>query len=149
MPENGYSQDFGKSEGRRPQSWLSRSEKWTFLVMAFALRQGLKRIAPERPKSGIVLSPAQIDVAPNYLGRCSEQALDAHTVEDALFWHREIIGELAVQIDDTELKLWPASAKATVIKALKDRQQDHAGAVARLSGILRRNERLIWQAWRG
>ena len=93
-----------------------------------------------------MLSPAQADAAPNYLARCSEQALAAHTVEDAIFWHREIISELALQIHETQSKLWPESGlKETVIKALAERQRDHGRAVVRLSDIVRRNEQLIWQ----
>ena len=103
MPENADFRSFGKS-GRSLRDWLSSSEKWSFFLIALALRQRLKRIAPEKPIIGIVLSPAQADAAPNYLARCSEQALDAHTVEDAIFWHREIISELALQIHETRIK---------------------------------------------
>jgi hypothetical protein len=145
MPENANFQRFGKSTGRPLRDWLRNRERWTFLLVALALRRRLERIAPEKPKSGIVLTPDQADAAPNYLGRCSEQALDAHTVEDAIFWHREIIGELSLQIQETQSKLWPESAKATVIKALAERQRDHGRAVARLTGIMQRNEQLIWQ----
>ena len=145
MPEeNADFRSFGKS-GRSLRDRLSSSEKWSFFLIALALRQRLKRVAPEKPVIGIVLSPIQADAAPNYLARCSEQALDAHTVEDAIFWHREIISELALQIHETESKLWPESAKETVVKALAERQRDHGRAVARLNDIVRRNEQLIWQ----
>jgi hypothetical protein len=145
MPENPDCQSFGRSLGSPLRNWLNNSEKWTSFLIALAVRHSRKRRAPDVPKSGTVLSPAKADAAPNYLGRCSEQALDAYTVEDAIFWHCEIIGELAVQIHETQSKLWPASAKATVIEALRERQQDHGRAVARLYGIVRRNEQLIWQ----
>jgi hypothetical protein len=145
MPEKADFQSFGRSAGRPLREWLNSSEKWRSFLIALAIRHGRRRMTPDAPKSVTVLSPAKVDAAPNYLGRCSQRALDAYTVEDAIFWHCEIIGELAVQIHETRSKLWPASAKATVIEALQERQQDHGRAVARLHGIMRRHEQLIWQ----
>jgi hypothetical protein len=145
MPEHADFQSFGRSAVGPLRNWLNSSEKWASFLIALAARHSRRRNTLDKPKSGTVLSPAKADAAPNYLGRCSEQALDAYTVEDAIFWHCEIIGELAVQIYETQSKLWPASAKATVIEALQERQQDHGRAVARLHGIMRRNEQLIWQ----
>jgi hypothetical protein len=37
--------------------------------------------------------------ATEYLEICEENALDAYTVEDALYWHNEIITELSLELN--------------------------------------------------
>ena len=148
MPEN-LNRRLGQTSGHSLRNWLMNGERWASFLFALALWQSRKQVSPARApgetKNGIVMQRSEREPAPNYLGRCCEQAVDAYTVEDAIFWHCEIINELAVQIHEAQLKLWPESAKATVIRALDERQREHVRAVNRLSGVMQRNEQLIWQ----
>ncbi len=82
--------------------------------------------------------------ASEYLEICEENALDAYTIEDALYWHNEIITELSIELNLVCAASWPEAVKAGMKIALKDRLNRHAGAVTRLSGVLEKNEQLIW-----
>ncbi|MET0640662.1 MAG: hypothetical protein ABWZ19_11660 [Hyphomicrobium sp.] len=83
--------------------------------------------------------------ASEYLEICQESALDAHTVEDALYWHNEIITELSIELSLVNATTWPQGVKASMRMALEDRLAQHAAAVTRLAAILERNEQFIWQ----
>ena len=88
--------------------------------------------------------PATIK-ASEYLEICREKALDAYTIEEAIYWHNEIITELSIELHTVQTMRWPETVKASMTIALEDRLNQHAAAVTRLAGILERNEQLIWQ----
>jgi hypothetical protein len=83
--------------------------------------------------------------ASEYLEICQECALYAYTIEDALYWHNEIITELSIELNHICATRWPAAVKANMSAALKERLAHHAAAVSRLTAVLRANERLTWQ----
>jgi len=78
--------------------------------------------------------------ASEYLEICQENALDAYTVEDALYWHNEIITELSIELNLLSSTRWPQTVKASMAAALEDRLNQHATAVTRLAAVLEKND---------
>ncbi len=131
-----------KAVGSRPSSllhWLSDRVNFRLFVHTFAGRR-----APGRGASNDEKNPAAIK-ASDYLEICREKALDAYTIEEAIYWHNEIITELSIELHTVQTMHWPDTVKASMTIALEDRLNQHASAVTRLAGILERNEQLIWQ----
>ncbi len=83
--------------------------------------------------------------ASEYLEMCQEKALDAHTVADALYWHKEIITELSIELNSIDTTSWPQTVEANMTVALEQRLDQHASAVARLVAVLEEHEPFIWQ----
>jgi hypothetical protein len=83
--------------------------------------------------------------ASEYLEICEENAIDAYTVEDALYWHNEIITEISIELNLVQATTWPEPVKATMTAALEERLSDHASAVQRLAAVLEKNEQVVWQ----
>lgn len=83
--------------------------------------------------------------ASEYLEICQENALDAHTVEDALYWHNEIITELSIELNLLSTTRWPQTVKANMAAALENRLSQHAAAVTRLAAVLEKNELFNWK----
>jgi hypothetical protein len=79
------------------------------------------------------------------LQKCCERALDAYTVEDAIFWHSEVINELSVEIFSMSTKPWSAAMKERAVADLTELQSRHGAILHRLTGIIARNEQFIWQ----
>jgi hypothetical protein len=128
--------------GSRPSSllhWLSDSVNFRLFVEALAVGRSTGRTSsPPASNSGALK-------ASYYLETCRAKALDAYTLEDAIYWHNEIITELATELHLIHAMNWPETVKASMAIALEDRLNQHAAAVTRLAGILERNEQLIWQ----
>lgn len=80
-----------------------------------------------------------------YLQLCEENAVDAYTVEDALYWHNEIITELSIELNLVRTAKWPRPVKSNMAAELEDRIAQHSAAVTRLAGVLEKNEPFIWQ----
>ncbi len=83
--------------------------------------------------------------ASEYLEICQECALYAYTIEDALYWHNEIITELSIELNQICAARWPATVKASMSISLEERLAHHAAAVSQLTAVLETNERLSWQ----
>ncbi len=83
--------------------------------------------------------------ATEYLEICEENAIDAATIEDALYWHNEIITELSIELNLLRSGKWSEAMKHGVKLSLQDRLNRHVGAVTRLAAILEKNEQFIWQ----
>jgi hypothetical protein len=81
----------------------------------------------------------------SHLQQCCERALDAHTVEDAIFWHSEIINELSVEIYTIGARPWPDAMKERALADLTELQSRHGAILHRLTGIVARNEQLVWE----
>ncbi|MGO4685884.1 hypothetical protein [Hyphomicrobium sp. 2TAF46] len=131
-----------KAVGSRPSSllhWLSDRVNFRLFVHTLAGRR-----APNRATSNDEKNPTAIK-ASDYLEICREKALDAYTIEEAIYWHNEIITELSIELHTVQTMRWPDTVKASMTIALEDRLNQHATAVTRLAGILERNEQLIWQ----
>lgn len=128
--------------GSRPSSllhWLSDRVNFRLFIHTLAAKRTVSRNMSKDEKH-----PATIR-ASDYLEICREKALDAYTIEDAIYWHNEIITELSIELHTVQTMHWPDTVKASMMIALEDRLSQHAGAVTRLAGILERNEQLIWQ----
>lgn len=80
-----------------------------------------------------------------YLQICEENAIDAYTLEDALYWHNEIITELSIELNLVQTAEWPPPVKASMSAELEDRITQHSAAVMRLAALLEKNEPFIWQ----
>lgn len=83
--------------------------------------------------------------ASEYLEICQENALDAYTIEDALYWHNEIITELSIEINLLSTTRWSQTVKAAMAAVLEDRLEQHVAAVTRLASALEKNEPLKWE----
>lgn len=83
--------------------------------------------------------------ASEYLEICQENALDAYTVEDALYWHNEIITELSIELNLIHTTRWPQTVKASMAAAVEERLSQHAAAVTRLAAVLEKDKAFKWQ----
>ena len=88
------------------------------------------------PQRGEPSEQTKMMKASEYLEICQENALDAHTVEDALYWHNEIITELSIELNLVEATRWPANIRANMRAQLEDRLHQHATAVTRLAAVV-------------
>jgi hypothetical protein len=128
--------------GYRPNSlfhWLSDRVNVRLFMAALAAKRS---IVWGRTEGG---SRPEVIRASDYLEICRENALDAHTIEDAIYWHNEIITELSIELHSIHVMNWPETVKASMTISLKDHLSHHAASVTRLAGILERNEQLLWQ----
>lgn len=142
MQNNGESQssNSGRSAKDSLLHWLSKSENFRSFLIALASRHsGRRSSAIERSED------EDIPCTSDYLVACCEQAIHAHTVEDALYWHSEIVTELAAEAQAIRNGILPDHLRAAVIASLEDRMRDHSMAVRRLHSIIERQDQLIWQ----
>lgn len=70
-----------------------------------------------------------------YLVRCYSRVIAATSIDEAVFWHSEIVSELSVEIQIISRKSWSPQLKASVVAELTRRQDRHAVAVERLMRI--------------
>jgi predicted glycosyl hydrolase (DUF1957 family) len=120
-------------------------ERVNLLAHLIALSE-MGRNAARTEKAAMAGRPEQKMMrASEYLEICEENALDAYTVEDALYWHNEIITELALELNLVRAASWPDTVKASMTVALEHRLSQHASAVTRLASVLEKNEPFIWQ----
>jgi hypothetical protein len=96
-------------------------------------------------KGGVCVPEQNMIRASEYLEICQENALDAYKVEDALYWHNEIITELSIELNLLSTTRWPQTVKASMAAALEDRLNQHAAAVTRLAAVLEKNEAFKWE----
>ena len=130
------------ASGSRPSSllhWLSDCVNVRLFMNALAAKRSIIRGGTENGSGQEVIR------ASDYLEICRENAFDAHTIEDAIYWHNEIITELSIELHSIHVMNWPEIVKASMTISLEDHLRQHAAAVTRLAGILERNEQLIWQ----
>ncbi|HML28801.1 MAG TPA: hypothetical protein PKE16_08185 [Hyphomicrobium sp.] len=133
--------------GTRPSSLLrklvARVKAHAFL-QALGIRRGPVHAATpqsgsEGPEQNVMMRASE------YLEICQENALDAYTVEDALYWHNEIITELSIELNLVQASRWPQTVKANMAATLEDRLTQHAAAVTRLTAVLEDNKVFKWQ----
>jgi hypothetical protein len=127
--------------GSRPTSlfhWLGDCIIVRLFMNVLAAKRSIVRSGTENG------SGQEVITASDYLEICRENASDAHTIEDAIYWHNEIITELSIELHSIHAVNWPATVKASMRISLEDHINQHAAAVTRLARILERNEQLIW-----
>lgn len=133
--------------GTRPSSLLrkliDRVRAYAFL-QALGIRRDRMQAASQHASSEGPEQNAMMR-ASEYLEICQENALDAYTVEDALYWHKEIITELSIELNLVQATRWPQTVKANMAATLEDRLNQHAAAVTRLTAVLENNKVLKWQ----
>jgi hypothetical protein len=103
------------------------------------------RTRPNRPPETRLASSSAFLDSRTHLQKYCEHALDAHTIEDAIFWHSEIINELSVEIYSIGAKPWSDAMKEQTVADLSELQSRHGAILHRLTGIVARNEQFIWQ----
>ncbi|MBS0249485.1 MAG: hypothetical protein JSR78_00285 [Proteobacteria bacterium] len=135
--------DFGSTHHSTLIRKLVDRMKAGALLQALRLRRGLFRetspnLRADEPDTNMMK-------ASEYLEICVENALDAYTVEDALYWHNEIITELSIELNLIHARRWPQTVKSSMTAAMEDRLNQHAAAVARLAAVLESNETFKWQ----
>jgi hypothetical protein len=120
---------------------ISGADVRKFFNVLMSRQQQVQPAAPQpvtpRPEQSMIR-------ASEYLEICQENALDAYTVEDALYWHNEIITELSIELNLLTTMRWPEQVKARMATELEDRLSQHAVAVSRLASVLEKNEPLKW-----
>ena len=137
------------AEGARV-TWMSNARKLKSFLSALAAKQlslrraGLGQLGQDQTveEDGFSVS---YNFPGSYLQKCCDRVMDAHTVEDAIFWHSEIINELSVEIYTVNAKPWPDAVRLRTIADLSERQSRHGQALHRLTGVVARNEQLTWQ----
>jgi hypothetical protein len=144
--------DFQNSNPAQPAEgsrifWMSNARKLKSFLSALAAKQlSLRRAELEQDETA---EDDRFSVSCNfpgsYLQKCCDRVMDAHTVEDAIFWHSEIINELSVEIYTVNAKSWPDAVRSRTIAELSERQSRHGEALHRLTGIVARNEQFTWQ----
>ncbi|WP_414462979.1 hypothetical protein RLW55_13940 [Hyphomicrobium sp. B1] len=134
---------FGSTHPSRLLRKLVDHMKGGALLHALRLRRGFFRDTSANLRSDE--PDANMMKASEYLEICVENALDAYTVEDALYWHNEIITELSIELNLIHARRWPQTVKSNMMAALEDRLNQHAEAVARLAAVLESNETFKWQ----
>ena len=118
--------------------WLSDSGNLRLLLSAlYARRRGIRSDGPGSERTAA-------EEVTEYLETCCEKALDAYTLEDATYWHSEIMAELAVELQYVRAMDWPDTIKASLIVALEDRINQHGAIVQRLTGLIGCNDQLFW-----
>ena len=137
------------AEGARV-TWMSNARKLKSFLSALAAKQlSLRRAGLQQLGHDGTVEEDGFSVSYNfpgsYLQKCCDRVMDAHTVEDAIFWHSEIINELSVEIYTVNAKPWPDAVRLRTIADLSERQSRHGQALHRLTGIVARNEQLTWQ----
>jgi len=106
------------------------------------------RVLPRFPGATAKLTfplPAEADAHRTHLQTCCERAIDAYTVEEAIFWHSEVINELSVEIFSLAASPGPNGRKERMLSQMTDLQNRHGAILHRLTGIVARNEQFIWQ----
>ena len=133
-------------DGARAQSFLRRVIECVNLrALLVALSEGRRDTRHTHDRKAAAHPEHKMMRASEYLEICEENALDAYTIEDALYWHNEIITELSLELNLVRVASWPDSVKANMSIALEHRLNQHAGAVTRLAAILEKNAQFIWQ----
>lgn len=131
--------------GRRPsRPSLTNSVKLKAFLNTLPAGRLLARKAAPLAETAESCPGGELEMASSYWARCSERIAYACSVEDAIFWHTEIINEFSVEMHTTRVKPWPTKLKSEMIKYLEDSIQRHSKAVERLTGIVQRNEQLNW-----
>jgi hypothetical protein len=80
----------------------------------------------------------------SYMERCAERIFDATSVEEAIYWHCEMVNELAVEMHAIAVTPWPDAVKRNHLASLEERMTLHGAAINRLSGVVQRNEQMVW-----
>jgi hypothetical protein len=75
-----------------------------------------------------------------------ERALDAHTVEDAVRCHSELVDLLAIETMIVRLSARSESLKTKMIREINQSAAYHRDAVDRLTDIVEQGQQFIWRA---
>jgi hypothetical protein len=126
-------------------AWMKNAKKLRDLLSALAAKQSSWRVRhPNQAAHPHEAFPRHRLDYRSHLQKCCERALDAHTIEDAIFWHSEIINELSIEIYSVGSKPWPDELKVQTAADLSELQSRHGAILHRLTGIVARNEQFIW-----
>lgn len=78
------------------------------------------------------------------LHQCSERALDAYTLEEAMTWERQIVCELTDIISAVSQEDWPLDRKCDAMFDLMHQRIRHNMCIQNIEFAIRRNENLDW-----
>lgn len=140
-PSGSRSMPFGLSQTPFRSFWKRRTTRLRMLLGAFASRRRERlQTSPD------IVTPWSPSLAHrSHLQQCCERALDAYTIEDAIFWHSEVINELSVEIYSLESRPGFDANNERAIADLMELQSRHGAILHRLTGIVARNEQFVWQ----
>lgn len=141
-PSDSRSSKSGQPETPFRSLWSRRAIELRSLLSTFTSKQRARWQAGSETTAP--LSQGYLDNR-SHLQKCCERALDAYTVEDAVFWHSEVINELSVEIYSISTKPWSAVMKERAVADLTELQSRHGAILHRLTGIVARNEQFVWE----
>lgn len=93
----------------------------------------------------MALRPTSREVTRRAILRAYRQANDAHTVEDAVLFHNELIDLFATEAMLVRTSSCHDGKKAAIIREINARAEYHRDVVDRLTDIVETNQQLIWQ----
>ena len=82
-----------------------------------------------------------------WLSYCTEEALDATTLEDAFKWQGRIVRELTRRIELAGNSPWPTNVKTRVLFELMHERVKHNTAIINIDRAMQREETVDWQWW--
>jgi hypothetical protein len=78
-----------------------------------------------------------------YLFRCVAEIRDACTVEDAIYWHSEIINEIAIELKAAQA--CPKREGSFSVEVLEDCERHHLQCLSNLTAIVRNSSQFVWR----
>ncbi len=94
----------------------------------------------------MALRPTSHELTQRAILRTYRQATDAHTVEDAIVFHNELIDLFAAEAMIMRRSSYHEEEKAVMIRQINTRAEYHRDVVDRLTDIVETNQQLIWRS---
>ncbi|RUO99284.1 hypothetical protein [Hyphomicrobium sp.] len=91
------------------------------------------------------LRPTSYELTQQAIDATYERALDAHTVEDAIRCHSELVDLLAIEAMIVRVSSRSEAVKANMIREINESAEYHRDAVDRLTDIIEQGRQFIWR----
>ncbi len=86
------------------------------------------------------------DLVRNAINACRRRAMDAHTVEDALRSHSEILDMLDIEATIVRMSTRSDARKKVMLRGITEQAGYHRDVIDRLTDIVAQKQQLIWTA---
>jgi hypothetical protein len=101
-------------------------------------RTSLKLFNPDVIHFGYELTRNAIDA-------CCRHTMDAHTVEDAVRCHSEILDLLSIEAMIVRISARPDARKTAMLRRISKQAEYHRDVIDRLTDIVEHKQQLIWK----
>jgi hypothetical protein len=98
----------------------------------FFKRKGIRKPKRDLPGRG------------SWLNYCCDRAIDAHTLHEALRWHKRVVGALTGIIETVSAGDWPTERKCKVLFELMHERARHYRDIVNIETALRRKDSADW-----